>query len=510
MPLLPCLLALALPAGPYTGLVPADHADAPTFRSDEPVVGTHFFYWYKQSTGKHWFDYDGSDALTDHPLYRGGDYSYDRVEWWVRQIETMRLAGIDFMALVYWGLPGMDDSDHHNARQLAWSNIGARTLAELVEGQLKRGETVMPVGMFYDTSTLQTNQHERKVDLTAEWGKEWFYETIRDFFSLIPPRAWARIDGNPIVILYGAGYAERVGADLFGYAKDRFRGDFGVGLHIIKNQDWPGEADDVISWGGALGPILNTTAAVGPGYDHSAVPHREPLIVDREGGAFYQRGWESLLARHPAVRPRLVMVETWNELHEGTEVAPTAEHGYRYVHLTRQYADLWRSGVYRPPTGLYTGACEVSWRPLGSRGIEVRDAADGPVRGGHLDGRMCLESDPTRDGRFIYVNVDRSFAFDAPMGPVELELTYWDGGYQRGWIEYDSLDLTASVRAGAFKSGPSLPPSTSEGWRRVTFQLDDMRFGDRCNRADLRLVIEGGLPAIAEVRVRLLGQPEAR
>ncbi len=111
---------------------------------------------------------------------------------------------------------------------------------------------------------------------------------------------------------------------------------------------------------------------------------------------------------------------------------------------------------------------------------------------------------------FIYVNVDRSFAFDAPMGPVELELTYWDGGYQRGWIEYDSLDLTASVRAGAFKSGPSLPPSTSEGWRRVTFQLDDMRFGDRCNRADLRLVIEGGLPAIAEVRVRLLGQPEAR
>ena len=73
--------------------------------------------------------------------------------------------------------------------------------------------------------------------------------------------------------------------------------------------------------------------------------------MDREGGAFYQRGWESLLARHPAVRPRLVMVETWNELHEGTEVAPTAEHGYRYVHLTRQYADLWRSGVYRPPTG---------------------------------------------------------------------------------------------------------------------------------------------------------------
>ncbi len=72
--------------------------------------------------------------------------------------------------------------------------------------------------MFYDTSTLQTNQHERSVDLTAEWGKEWFYETIRDFFSLIPPRAWARID-NPIVILYGAGYAERVGADLFGYAR---------------------------------------------------------------------------------------------------------------------------------------------------------------------------------------------------------------------------------------------------------------------------------------------------
>ncbi len=502
MPLLFCLLALAPPAGPYVPLQPNDHMGAPSFESGEPIVGTHFFYWYKRSTGEHWVNWDGTDALTDHPLYRGGDYAYDRPEWWRLQMAKVREAGINFVALVYWGLPGMDHSDHPVARSLLWSNIGARTLAGVIEEQLAHGGRVMPVGMFYDTSTLRYNHLERPIELSQEWGEEWFYETIRDFFSLIPPCAWARIDGEPIVILYGADFAAGISEDLFDYADARFREDFGVGLHIIKNIDWPGEADGVISWGGALGLSVHTAAALGPGYDHSAVPGREPLIVDREGGAFYCRNWENLLARHPHVRPRLVMVETWNELHEGTEVEPTLEYGHQYVRLTRHYADLWRTGAYSPPVGSYTGAHRVWWRPLDSRGIELREAADGPLRRALLGGRRCVQRDPSRPGSFLYVDVDNSFAFDVPAAPVEIKLTYWDGGYRRAWVEYDSLDPSASVRAGSFKSAPPFPASTAQGWRTVILRLDDMRFGDRCNGADLRLALEGGPLAVAEVQLR--------
>src|SRR5690606_37588750 len=73
------------------------------------------------------------------------------------------------------------------------------------------------IGMFYDTSTLRQNRvigpafHPGEhMDLTTPRGRAFFYNTIRDFFSLVPPDKWARIDGRPIVFLYGADHARAV------------------------------------------------------------------------------------------------------------------------------------------------------------------------------------------------------------------------------------------------------------------------------------------------------------
>jgi hypothetical protein len=82
---------------------------------------------------------------------------------------------------------------------------------------------------------------------------------------------------------------------------------------------------------------------VGPGYDHRAVPGRTPLVRAREGGDFYRRSWEWGLRQDPAARPSIAIVETWNEFHEGTEIAPTKEHGRAYLELTRQFSDRWRA-----------------------------------------------------------------------------------------------------------------------------------------------------------------------
>ena len=32
-----------------------------------------------------------------------------------------------------------------------------------------------------------------------------------------------------------------------------------------------------------------SVASLGPGYDHSSVPDRDPLVIDREGGDFYSQ-----------------------------------------------------------------------------------------------------------------------------------------------------------------------------------------------------------------------------
>jgi len=54
--------------------------------------------------------------------------------------------------------------------------------------------------------TYHTNQWHQHLDLTTDYGRQWFYATIRDFFSMVPPKHWAMIDSKPIVLLYSAAF----------------------------------------------------------------------------------------------------------------------------------------------------------------------------------------------------------------------------------------------------------------------------------------------------------------
>lgn len=499
----PSLLLLASPAGPHCGLKPVDHRDCPTFAAGEPIVGTYFFYWYHDGTREHFLNADGSDALTTHPLRdEGRPYRYDAPEWWAEQIADVRAAGIDFIAPVYWGVPGME----------SWSTAGLRALAELVAEQQRNGHPVMPVAMFYDTSTLQYANGGRHIALDTAEGKTWFYETVRDFFSLLPPAAWARIEGRPIVILYSPAFAKTQDPTLFGDMKRRFQADFGVEPHLIKHTGWEGEADGVITWGGALGLKVDTAAAVGPGYDHSAVPGRQPLIVDRRGGDFYRENWERLLARSVETRPKLVMVETWNEFHEGTDVAPSVEYGRLYVELTAHYAALWHAGERLPRSGRFADAKLlhlVAGREP-TEGLRASAVADGPFEPAERDGRACLVTLPNPHGavRYLYLDIDNSFTYDEPAPPVRITITFRDAGCQAFELHYDSLDEDGSVRAGAFKPGRRVELGGTNTWRRETFVVTDGRFGDRTNGSDFRFAVFGGELAVAEVTVEPLRESQ--
>ena len=44
-----------------------------------------------------------------------------------------------------------------------------------------------------------------------------------------------------------------------------------------------------------------------------------------------------------------VMIETWNEFHEGTDIAHSREYGRHYLELNRQYADLFKARYVPPP-----------------------------------------------------------------------------------------------------------------------------------------------------------------
>jgi hypothetical protein len=78
-------------------------------------------------------------------------------------------------------------------------------------------------------------------------------------------------------------------------------------------------------------------ATVVPGYDDTFV--RAPgFVQDRQNGEYYRQSWAAALASNPD----WVLVTSFNEWHEGSEIEPSVEFGRQYLDLTRQEADSWK------------------------------------------------------------------------------------------------------------------------------------------------------------------------
>ncbi len=493
------------PPGSYFHLQTRDHETADSFKRGQPIVGATYFYWYDIDTKSHIVDGDRTDALTTHPADMN-DISFKRVSWHRTQLRDMIEAGIDFLMPVFWGVPGKYDG---------WSFAGLPPLVKAHDALKDEGLKPPQIALFYDTSILKWNGFNKDgtnyhVDLTTDFGREWFYTPVRDFFSLIPPSKWARVDGKPIVFLYAVAFAKKQDEKQLDYLRDRFKKDFGCELFLVKQPQWLGQADAVYSWGAAVsGPVIDRqVAALGPGYDHSAVPGRSPLIVERHDGKTYVDRWLKLLQLDPKTRPWMVHVETWNEWHEGTGIAHSREYGRSYIVLTRLFADMWRAKTRLRIQGTYLDANSVSWQPDKSQGLELRPSSgDGIWKTCKLiDVRavVCAANPHSAQSRYLYFNVDDAFAYDLFDQTVLAEVTYRDGGCSGFRIEYDNTDPQAGLHEGAFRPVDGVSIDGTGRWKTAKFTLPQCRFMNRCNGADFRISISGGDLELAVSHVKLL------
>ena len=493
------------PPGRFFPLQAKDHKNADSFKQGQPVVGTTYFYWYDIDTKSHIINRNGTDALTTHPADMN-DISYKRVSWHKTQLRDMIAAGIDFLVPVFWGVPGKYDG---------WSFVGLPPLVEAHDALEKEGLGPPAIGLFYDTSILKWNRFNKNgasyhVDLTTDFGKDWFYTAIRDFFSLIRPSKWARVDGKPIVLLYSASFAKKQNPKQLEYVKRRFRKDFGSELFIVKSPQWKGQADAAYSWGGAVsGPLIyRQVVALGPGYDHSAVPGRAPLIVDRRDGKTYIEQWLKVLQLNPEHRPWMVHIETWNEWHEGTDVAESREYGRSYIVLTRLFADMWHAKTNIRLASLCPDANIVTWEPGQPQGLILRPSSgDGVWKAKKLGNVKAVVSDsnPHLDtSRYLYFNVDDAFAYELFGQTVLVSVIYQDAGCSSFRLEYDNVNPQLGAGEGAFRPVGNVLANGTGKWKTAKFTLPQCRFMNRCNGADFRIVVLGGDLTLAISKVELI------
>lgn len=473
--------------GPHVNLTAKDFDGSKTFTAKDRIVGTYFFYWYDINTKEHIVDGDGTDALTTHPPTLE-DFSYKSVRWHKQQLADMEAAGIDVALMVFWGA----SSEQDPKAGLHWSYAGLKPLVQARDELLREGKKPPHIGLFYDTSTLQYNQWHYHADLTTDYGKRWFYATVRDFFSCIPPKHWAMIDGKPIMLLYASAFAKKWDQGFIDYTKSEFPKQFGGRVPWIAPQDsWGAKGDNTCAWGGALAFRNPGIGEIGPGYDHSAVPGREPLVREREGGKFYAESWLKFL-RRPS---NFLMIETWNEFHEGTDIAESKEYGRQYIELTRKYSDLFKQGWKPPwPKGSFNNAKEISAsanEAKAEKGLTLVAAEDGQTTVQEIQGRKGWFGKPFKNGpsTYIYFRVDDSFKPDDVMNAT-VEIEYFDAAPGQLSVEFDGSDTSASF-GGAYTRTFRMGLVGDKRWKTASFKLDSARFLNSQNAgADFRIVAE--------------------
>ncbi len=287
---------------------------------------------------------DGMPAASHQPQEGAGPWvSYARVDWHAGQLAEVQRAGIDVILARYSG--------DEKARR-TWARTGLEQLAQALKERRAAGRGYPLVGMMLDTAGLVG------VDLKTEEGKRIIYGMIEEFFARVPREFWAEIGARPkdfalggVPVLLG----EPIGLagwdnSFLDYCQQRFGEEFPGGKLIwLGGSAWRG--------GGVTGfyTYLNLptdsgfalsspdgvrTVAISPGA--CPPPGKAGNIRPRLEGRSYRSDWQRALA----AKPELVIITSWNDYADGTEIAPSRQYGVVYVDTTRLFQS--RLGSEKP------------------------------------------------------------------------------------------------------------------------------------------------------------------
>jgi glycoprotein endo-alpha-1,2-mannosidase len=179
-------------------------------------------------------------------------------------------------------------------------------------------------------------------------------------------KAYLKMRGSPVVFVY-ARAVDELGLAGWRAALQQVRTGFAGGVTAIGDQFSYGAAHvfDGVHTYNTAGPIHDvaaedlakwsagsyaswvaladragriSTLTVIPGYDDTKI--RKPgLAVERRGGDLYRVQWERAIEADPD----WVLITTFNEWHEGSEIEPSRQFGQTYLDLTAAYAKRFKA-----------------------------------------------------------------------------------------------------------------------------------------------------------------------
>jgi hypothetical protein len=299
------------------------------------LVLAHYYPWWDRAS---WAD----PHLLDQPLQI---YASDDAADVAREMKDMRAAGID-VAIVSW--QGSDSRGGFYAR-------GLRTALDAAQ------QAGLKVAVMLETAAANRTREGDRPDADVMTG--WMTELI-DGYATHP--AFLKVDGRPVLFAYIWGFA---GRDFWQTVIGRVRASGRQPL-VMADTTNPAElaiADGTFTYSGTLfepdvpallresvaaartwhllgaayGPPRVAAASVIPGYDETRLGRDTARVVDREGGEFYNRQWQAALASGAD----WVVITSWNEWAENTQIEAGQRFGQWYVWRTR----FWSAAFVHAP-----------------------------------------------------------------------------------------------------------------------------------------------------------------
>jgi Glycosyl hydrolase family 99 len=291
-------------------LTPAQTAFA--YNEQRPVLA----YYYA------WWDPGNFDRTLFQPP---AAYNSDDVAVMQRHVQQAQLAGIDGFVMSWYGSGDRTDAN----------------LAHLLDIAQSSG--------FRATIHFETPHFWDVDDVIGQLSA--FYATRINHPAIV------RYEGRPVIFFWQASKLDNSAWDIVRSQVDPNHDAVWIAdgdqFGILRGDAWDGISPYAIAWSGNPAGQLPSWAAkasavapgklwippVSPGCNDSAA-RATTCARDRGDGAYYQAAWDGALASSPQWA---IIVSTFNEWMESTQIEPSLQYGDEYLQITRQNADEYRA-----------------------------------------------------------------------------------------------------------------------------------------------------------------------
>jgi hypothetical protein len=327
-------------------------AAEPEQRPAERFLGAYYYPWYDKARWTR-------EPVTNTPKL--GWYSSDDRKVAADHIRWAKQADLDFF-LISWLSPDGREG----------KNLQESVLPELEESGFR-------FALLYETPLALGLPAGKPIDLAGKLpdGTKAGDRLVEHFDHLaekyLQHKQYLRFDGKAVVTIYLVRDLVNAGPYLKG-VRERL-GKRGVDLYLIADVVY-WEAPDKLDWAflkehfqavtaynmyyrpkfleavqGQFKAMNRAARAQGmrlipnvmPGYDDTPLRGTERVTLNRRRGQFYRDYWRVASEFVGADQPFL-LVTSFNEWHEGTELEPSTEYGDMYLRLTRELAAGLRKG----------------------------------------------------------------------------------------------------------------------------------------------------------------------